>query len=580
MTALVFLGITGVLLIWDLKHPLRFYLIFTKHQWRSWLVKGAFIIGGYGGIVVALPGGVGARPPRRATGSRRARRSSAASRRPCYTAYLFAQAKARDLWQSPLLPAHLAVQAVLAGAAALLPFAVALTGRRCARARGGARGRRGAPPAARRTETNLPHVTAHAAPCHPRDDPGPLLAASSWSGVVAVAVALAAPWIGVVAAPFALVGLAGARARLRAGRPIRPTCLRRSRGTSRLSARAERVCGRPQGRRGPRRDLLSRGRAACTWPRFRPRNAGTTGSSSTPRRGRGATSTTTCWCRRPASTASRRAGCWPTSTTTRCRSASSRATPSTPARGAATAPRARRPSTRSPTPTGSSIPLRRVGERGEGQWERMSWDEALDAIAARIRAAIIEDRHNEIMYHVGRPGEDGYTERVLASWGVDGHNSHTNVCSSGGRTGYQFWMGIDRPSPDHANAKVIYLISSPPGDRPLLQPARPADHRGEARTAPSSSCSTPGCPTPPRTPTTGCRRSRAARPRSTWPSRSTSSPPAATTASSSAGGGTGRSTSPTEHPESSPRTSRRFEAVLATALRRVHLRVRRGRVRH
>ena len=64
------------------------------------------------------------------------------------------------------------------------------------------------------------------------------------------------------------------------------------------------------------------------------------------------------------------------------------------------------------------------------------------------------------MVHLGRPGEDGYTERVLASWGVDGHNSHTNVCSSGGRTGFQFWMGIDRPSPDHAHAKVIYLISA------------------------------------------------------------------------------------------------------------------------
>ena len=49
---------------------------------------------------------------------------------------------------------------------------------------------------------------------------------------------------------------------------------------------------------------------------------------------------------------------------------------------------------------------------------------------------------------------------MLASWGVDGHNSHTNVCSSGGRTGFQFWMGIDRPSPDDAHAKVIYLISA------------------------------------------------------------------------------------------------------------------------
>jgi anaerobic selenocysteine-containing dehydrogenase len=105
-------------------------------------------------------------------------------------------------------------------------------------------------------------------------------------------------------------------------------------------------------------------------------------------------------------------------------------------------------------------PLRRVGPRGSGQWERVSWDEALDALGARLGAAITEGRQNEVMVHIGRPGEDGYTERVLASWGVDGHNSHTNICSSGGRTGYQFWMGIDRPSPDHANAKVIYLISS------------------------------------------------------------------------------------------------------------------------
>ena len=105
-------------------------------------------------------------------------------------------------------------------------------------------------------------------------------------------------------------------------------------------------------------------------------------------------------------------------------------------------------------------PLKRVGERGEGKWERCSWDEGLDALAERVRNAIQEDRHGEVMYHVGRPGEDGFTERMIAHWGIDGHNSHTNICSSGARTGYHFWMGIDRPSPDHANAKVILLVSS------------------------------------------------------------------------------------------------------------------------
>ncbi len=105
-------------------------------------------------------------------------------------------------------------------------------------------------------------------------------------------------------------------------------------------------------------------------------------------------------------------------------------------------------------------PLKRAGKRGEGRWERVSWNEALDDIASRIRKAITEKRQNEVMYHVGRPGEDGFTERILAAWGVDGHNSHTNVCSSSSRAGYQYWLGMDRPSPDHSNAKVILLISS------------------------------------------------------------------------------------------------------------------------
>ncbi len=105
-------------------------------------------------------------------------------------------------------------------------------------------------------------------------------------------------------------------------------------------------------------------------------------------------------------------------------------------------------------------PLKRVGPRGSGKYERTTWDEVLDVFAAKIRKALIEDRRTEVMYHVGRPGHDGYMDRVLQSWGVDGHNSHTNVCSGAARLGYALWTGADRPSPDHENSRMMLLLSS------------------------------------------------------------------------------------------------------------------------
>ncbi|MBD0370736.1 MAG: polysulfide reductase NrfD [Pyrinomonadaceae bacterium] len=118
----IFLAITGGLLIWDLEHPARFLLIFTRPQWRSWLVKGAFIIAGYSALLALhfIASLVGSRdvqsiliPIGLTLGTLTA----------VYTAYLFAQAKARDMWQNPLLPPHLFVQALLLGSAALAPFA-------------------------------------------------------------------------------------------------------------------------------------------------------------------------------------------------------------------------------------------------------------------------------------------------------------------------------------------------------------------------------------------------------------------------------------------------------------------------
>jgi len=126
-----FLAATGGLLVWDLEHPERFFLIFTRPQWKSWLVKGAFIIAAYS-LVLALHflGSL--------MGATSLQRRLIVPGIPLsiltavYTAYLFAQAKARDMWQNPLLPPHLLVQALLLGSAMLLPLAVWLQGTRTA----------------------------------------------------------------------------------------------------------------------------------------------------------------------------------------------------------------------------------------------------------------------------------------------------------------------------------------------------------------------------------------------------------------------------------------------------------------
>jgi Fe-S-cluster-containing dehydrogenase component/formate-dependent nitrite reductase membrane component NrfD len=119
VAALFFLGATGVLLIWDLRQPWRFLWTLTRPQWRSWLVRGAYVITAYGGLLSlhVLAGLLGRTPPPWLIGLT----MLAAAATALYTAFLFGQSKGRDLWQSPLLGPHLIVQALAAGAALFAP---------------------------------------------------------------------------------------------------------------------------------------------------------------------------------------------------------------------------------------------------------------------------------------------------------------------------------------------------------------------------------------------------------------------------------------------------------------------------
>jgi Fe-S-cluster-containing dehydrogenase component/formate-dependent nitrite reductase membrane component NrfD len=122
LLALLFLGLTNLLLVADLKRPKQFLSILLRPNTRSWLVKGAWVLMAFGGLTSAIMvarffGFDGLADGLRWTNL------IAGSMAAAYTAFLFAQCEGRDLWQHTgvLLP-HLLIQALGMGGAALLPF--------------------------------------------------------------------------------------------------------------------------------------------------------------------------------------------------------------------------------------------------------------------------------------------------------------------------------------------------------------------------------------------------------------------------------------------------------------------------
>ncbi|MFQ5684353.1 MAG: NrfD/PsrC family molybdoenzyme membrane anchor subunit [Candidatus Binatia bacterium] len=116
--ALVFTTVTTLLLISDLKRPERFYYLLTKPNLRSWLVLGGYILMIYGllACVWLIFGLLQGSVPTVLFWSTAFLSVCSA----CYTAFLLAQAKGRDLWQSPLFLWHLLLQAINAGTAMLI----------------------------------------------------------------------------------------------------------------------------------------------------------------------------------------------------------------------------------------------------------------------------------------------------------------------------------------------------------------------------------------------------------------------------------------------------------------------------
>ncbi len=128
LISIFFTLVTTLFLIMDLERPERFLRIVFRPQFKSWLVRGAFLLITFSNItgiwwVLEVAGSWEILPASLVESVRNPLliiNLPFALGAAIYTAFLFAQAEGRDLWQSPLLPVQMFLRSIYAGAGGIL----------------------------------------------------------------------------------------------------------------------------------------------------------------------------------------------------------------------------------------------------------------------------------------------------------------------------------------------------------------------------------------------------------------------------------------------------------------------------
>src|ERR1700761_7738458 len=111
-------------------------------------------------------------------------------------------------------------------------------------------------------------------------------------------------------------------------------------------------------------------------------------------------------------------------------------------------------------------PLRRIGKKGEGQFERISWDEALDTIAARLKP--IAARAPEAILPYSYCGTMGLLQGEAMSsrffHKIGASLLDRTICAMAGFTGYKYTVGgsIRTDLEQFQNAKLLLIWGGNP----------------------------------------------------------------------------------------------------------------------
>lgn len=113
-------------------------------------------------------------------------------------------------------------------------------------------------------------------------------------------------------------------------------------------------------------------------------------------------------------------------------------------------------------------PMKRVGPRGSGEFEPISWDEALDTIAERLKALRAEDPDSVVWLTGYAKWYRPYLHRLAHSFGTENYLTESSACHRAEVMSYTATFGeLMRAGPAGANTVVAWGLNAPVNAYPL-----------------------------------------------------------------------------------------------------------------
>lgn len=114
------------------------------------------------------------------------------------------------------------------------------------------------------------------------------------------------------------------------------------------------------------------------------------------------------------------------------------------------------------SPQRLKYPLKRVGEKGEGKFERITWDEALDITASKLKEQ--KEKYGAESLAILSPQHRSYKEyfiRFLTKHGSPNYG-HSGICAMQRAFSFAYTIGMPMPGQDYKNTDLIIIWTANP----------------------------------------------------------------------------------------------------------------------